>query len=71
METNINENGFDQEEWKKVQPQLEKAWDECAAAGKPFEDFVKLAAEILGPEGKAYYRKFVEEVSKEAVPRVT
>ena len=84
METSINDNGFDQEEWKKVQPQLQKTWDEYAAAGKTSDEFIDFAAEMLGSKGKPYFDKFImkkildgedlsekKEESKEAVPQKT
>ena len=59
MGTNINDNGFDQEEWKKVQRQLQKTWDEYAAAGKTSDEFIGFAAEMLGCKGKPYFDKFI------------
>ena len=63
METSINDNGFDQEEWKKVQPQLQKTWDEYAAAGKTSDEFIDFAAEMLGSKGKPYFDKYAYPVS--------
>jgi len=55
------ETEMDEARWQRIKFLLHYAWDETIAARKSASEFVKLALEILSPEGRTYFERFVRE----------
>jgi N12 class adenine-specific DNA methylase len=64
LSTKIVKEGdnVDQGVYSQIKPLLQQAFDHLVAAGKDMAEYVSMARKMLnGPNGRAYFRKFVTE----------